>query len=87
MLSLDSIFDLEITVPFYSEHCVLHLHRREERRGSELQGLAHGEVVSCELCLGLLRSDSLLTCSMKDLAAPDKVVDPCMLPMLHHLVF
>jgi len=31
-----SIFDLEITVPFYSEHCVLHLDRREERRGTEV---------------------------------------------------
>ena len=30
-----SICDLEITVPFCSEHCVLHLHGREERRGLE----------------------------------------------------
>ena len=42
-LSVDLSFYLEITVPFYSEHCVLHLHRREERRGLELQNLAHGE--------------------------------------------
>lgn len=30
-------------MPFYSEHCVLRLDRREERRGSELQSLAQGE--------------------------------------------
>jgi len=42
---LGFIFNLEITVPFYSEYCVLHLHRREKRRGLELQSLAHGEVV------------------------------------------
>jgi len=40
-----SIFNLEITVPFYSEHCVLHLDRREERRELKLQSLAHGEAV------------------------------------------
>jgi len=28
-----SIFNLKIIVPFCSEHCVLHLDRREERRG------------------------------------------------------
>ena len=38
-----SILDIEITAPFYSEHCVLHLHRREEWKGLELQSLAHGE--------------------------------------------
>jgi len=41
----------------------------------------------CELCLGLLWSDSLLACLMPDMAAPDEVVDACMLPMLHHFVF
>ena len=40
-----SMFNLEITVPFYSEYCVLHLQRREERRGLESQSLAHGEIV------------------------------------------
>ena len=41
-----SIFDLENTVPFHGEHCVLHLRRREERRGLESQSLAHGEEVA-----------------------------------------
>jgi len=55
MLSLDT-FNLEITVPLYSEHWVLHLHRREERKGMELQSLAHGEVEvpilsRAEICL------------------------------------
>jgi len=40
-----SVFDLEITVAFYSEHCVLYLLRRETRTGLELQSLAHGEVL------------------------------------------
>jgi len=39
-----SIFNLEITVPFYGEHCVLHLDWREKRRGLKLQILALGEV-------------------------------------------
>jgi len=38
--------NLEITVPLYSEHWVLHPHRREERKRLELQSLAHGEVGS-----------------------------------------
>ena len=38
-----SIFDLAITVPSHGEHYVLHLCRREERSGLELQSLAHGE--------------------------------------------
>jgi len=45
------IFGLKITVPFYSEHCVSRLHRRQERRTLdllELQSLAIGEVITSE---------------------------------------
>jgi len=46
MLSLDPFFHLEIIVPFYSEHCVLHLDWRERSvGGQELQSLALGEVL------------------------------------------
>ena len=38
-----SILNLEITVPYDSEHCVLHLDRREKHRGLKLQSLAFGE--------------------------------------------
>jgi len=41
-----SVFNLEIIVPFYSEHCVLHPRKREERRGLKLQSLALGEDLS-----------------------------------------
>ena len=39
----ESILNLKIIVSFYSEHCVLHLNKREERRGLKLESLALGE--------------------------------------------
>jgi len=44
-----SIFNLETTVPFDSEHCVLHLHRREELRAMKLRSLAHEEGANLKL--------------------------------------